>query len=160
MERAFKKGEEAKEENAENQANKEKEIHRAKMMAMTEDAEFQSKIKRLGEQIQTLQREQQELMDFIANKQRILGLKETGSSGLRDEPNEAIGAVELMKEASRKVRYQCDCKANPRSCESAVRISNEIFPFEDYGREDDISLPTTPTTTSPPTTQGGSGTAQ
>ena len=162
LERAFKRGEEVKEENAENKADKEKEIHRAKMRAMTEDAEFQSKIKRLGEQIQTLQRERQELEDFIANKQRILGLKKKGSSGLRDEPNEAIGAVELMKDASREVRYQCDCSANPRSCESANRILNEIFPFEDYGLEDDISLPTTPTTpttTSPPTTQDGSGAA-
>ena len=152
LERAFKKGEELKEENAENLANKEKEIHRAKMAAMTEDADFQSKIKRLTQQIETLQREQQELEDFIANKQRILGLKKKeGSSGLKDEPNEAIGAMELMKDASREVRYQCDCSAKPRNCKSANLILKEIFPFEDYGQEDDPYLPAT---------QDGSGTAQ
>ena len=136
---------------------KEKEIVQVQKNRAIDQQAFQSNLDRLQREIHNLRLQLQENEEFLANKQRILGLKQKYKvPGLKGDSTDAIGLTEDARNKARDVMSNCSCpssidsslnasqiRAIMKKCESAYRFLNRVSPEAEYPTRNDDSPSTT-----------------
>lgn len=125
---------------------KQEEVNQLRTARAIEHRSFQSKVQHTQKEIKNLHLQLQEIEDFLANKQKVLGLKQKYKvSGLKGDSTEAIGAVEDAKSRARDVLSACKCPVSQTpsqeemsQCGAAYQFLNKVYPDEAYPQFEDI----------------------